>query len=100
MSKETEEITKIVFHLQDYLEHYPTGAVAYDGNGEMVDSDYCDTKEEFQEFVDRNINRCRLSAQVEVIIDPRDIEISNVVEMAKEIGHYAYEALKKKGEKR
>ena len=35
-------IHKIDIHLEDWSVSYPTGAIAYDVNGNIVDSDYCD----------------------------------------------------------
>ena len=83
-------ITKIELCLTSWTEHYPTGAVAYNGD-EMIDSDYCDTVEEYKEFIDRIAPFCTPWTSVFASIDPEDIDTSNVIDVAKEVGKYAKE---------
>ena len=81
------KITKIELHLEDWTAHYPTGVMAYNMNGELVDSDYADTVNEFKEFVDRHKQDLN-NPDVIAIIDMEDVDVSDVLDIAAKIRDY------------
>ena len=82
-------ISKIEIHLEDWTAHYPSGIILYDFEGNMVDSDYADTVDEFKEVIDRYKDEIKENnPQVIAIIDMGDADISNVWEIAREISKY------------
>lgn len=84
-----ENISKIEIHLEDWTAHYPSGIILYDFSGNIVDSDYADTIDEFKEVIDRYKEEIKANKpQVIAIIDMDDADISNVWEIAKEINKH------------
>ena len=82
-------IGKIELHLQDWTAHYPTGVMMYDTTNEILDSDYADTVDEYKEFIDRHREEIKKDKpQVIALIDMDDMDISNVLEVAKEVNEY------------
>ena len=89
-------ITRIEIDLADWSAHYPTGATLFNGN-EVVDSDWCDTVEEFKVLIDRNkellihASPNTTATEVIVILDGYDlVEHEGALECAKEVAEYIY----------
>ena len=65
-------ITTIQMVMTDFTEHYPTGAEAYDGY-EYVDGEYCETADDFKDFIKRLGDKVNVLTVLEVVFDARDI---------------------------
>ena len=80
--------------LRSYAEHYPCGAVLYkcfqeNVQSELLDGQYCDTLQDFKEFIDRNKSIMDIgNTELRFRIDPDDIDTSNVMDMTKDIAEY------------
>ena len=66
-------VTKVMVDLTDWSRPYPTGAVAYSGDL-VVASEYCETQEEFREFLDELKEGIAADTEIHVHMDMEDIE--------------------------
>lgn len=66
-------IKEVFVDLRDWGRQYPTGAIAYDADRNCVDSEYCDTVEEFKEFFERNRSRIR-DAELTFSVNAEELE--------------------------
>lgn len=82
-------IKEIIIDLEEWTEHYPTGAIIYFKDG-SEDSDYCDNAEEFKEFLGRHKDDIKNSLDANVVIRMNlyDIDVSTVTDVAKEVQDY------------
>ena len=90
--KETDmsAVKTIEIDLRNWCAGAPTGAVLYDGGyegwSEVIDSEYCDSVEDFKDFITRNSSSLDPSeTEITFRIEAADISTSNVMSVACEI---------------
>ena len=82
--------TSLSICLQDFSRRYPTGAVfTNEEEGKLIDSEYCDTVEEFVEFAKKHKDMIDEDTCINIVVGIDDIESTAVLdfgcEVAKEI---------------
>ena len=84
-------IGKIEVDLGEWSEHYPTGIVVYDVHGEVVDSDYRETAEEFIDYLKKYEDKIRKQhPKIQVILDIDDLDKdeSSAIDCCRKIKEY------------
>ena len=77
--------TTLSIHLQDFTKSYPTGAVLTDETENVLDSEYCDTLEEFVEFAVRNKKYIDEETNICIVANIEDIDTTNVLQFGNEV---------------
>lgn len=78
-------IHTVTVDLSNWTRSYPTGAVAYDFDYAVTDSDYCDTVEEFADFFRRQGSKINGHTELHFVIDSSDISNASMLNFASRI---------------
>lgn len=71
--------------LQDFMRSYPTGAILSDETETVIDSEYCDTVEEFVDFAKRNKDNIDDDTYVNIVVSLDDIDTTAVLQFGTEV---------------
>ncbi len=83
-------ITEIVCDMSTWTDHYPTGCIMYH-YGQMIDSAYCDSADEYIEYIESyKANMSKSVTEIRFIFDGFDLDNSTAIDCAKEV----YEAFR------
>ena len=87
-SVEYERIKKVELRMEEWTAHYPTGAIIHYYEGDPI-SDFCDSVEEYKRFLGEHKKELLMSKpEIIVSMDLLDIDISTVVDAAREIKEF------------
>lgn len=79
-------IKRIEMDLREWATSLPTGAIAYDIRYEVIDSEYCDTEEEFKAFIDEH--RSSIDEDTELIFIYNAADLDALVPVMRSIRAY------------
>jgi len=79
------QATEVSVDLKDWARPYPTGAILYDENHSVIGSDYCESVEDFEDFLDINHSKISENAELSFVVSGEDIINDNLISLASDM---------------
>ena len=79
-------VTTLSICLEDFLGRHPSGVVlTNDKDGKVLDSEYCDTVEDYVEFARKHKDRIDEDTLINIVMNIDDIESTAVLDFGSEV---------------